>query len=72
MSLVSNYIEKFFTKGKIVVRHPDKKNHEADKKLFNSVLIALKMEHPRFVECCKDQNILKIDKQNLIIELVVN
>lgn len=72
MSLVASYIDKFFTKGKIVVRDPEHNTKEANKKLFNSVLTTLKLEHPRFIECCRDQKILKIDKQNLIIELVVN
>lgn len=71
MSHVTNYIEKFFTKGKIVVRHPEKKSFEADQKLFDSVLVRLNIEHPRFVETCLDQNILKIDNKNLIIELIV-
>jgi|WetSurMetagenome_2_1015567.scaffolds.fasta_scaffold161220_2 hypothetical protein len=70
MSVVSEYIDKFFIKGKIIVRS-NGVIAESDKKLFNSIVRSLHVEHPRFVEKCTKEKILKIDEQNLIIELIV-
>lgn len=68
MCVVSEYINKFFTKGKIIVRSNDT---TADQKLFKSIVRSLHVEHSRFVQECTKEKILKIDNQNLIIELIV-
>lgn len=68
---VSTYIQSFFEKGRIVFN--DKSHNKAQKKkLFTSVLVELEKEHKQFLKECNRENILKIDHQNLIIELVLS
>ncbi len=64
----SDYIDKFFTEGKIVIKESTPKE---SKKIFNSIVKTLHVEHPEFVEKCTSKNILKIDNANLVIELVL-
>lgn len=71
MSNATNYINKFFSCGKIVVRDIEKKTVDADKKLFESILAKLHIEHPKFIETCLNENIINIDNKNLIIELIL-
>jgi len=69
MNSSATYIKSFLEKGKIVIN--DKHRNFADKKkLFHSVLMQLHLEHPRLVEECTSERILKIDHKNLIIEIV--
>ncbi len=64
----SEYIDKFFTEGKIVVHESTPKE---SKKIFNSIVRTLHLEHTEFVEKCTSKKILKIDNANLVIELVL-
>lgn len=66
----SFYIKSFFEKGRIVINDKTK-NTSQKKRLFRSVLLKLHTEHNKFMDECTKENILKIDHQNLIIELVL-
>lgn len=66
----SFYIKSFFEKGRIVINDKTK-NMSQRERLFRSVLLQLQTEHNKFMEECTRENILKIDHQNLIIEVVL-
>jgi len=70
MPTSSHYIKAFFERGRVVFNDKTR-NKKQNKKLFNSVLVELHVNHPQFIENCTKENILKIDEKNLIIELIL-
>lgn len=69
-SIPTNYLKSFFEKGRVIFNDKTK-NLAQNKRLFRSVLVQLQTDHPEFTQEFIKENKLKIDHQNLIIELVL-